>query len=229
MSGRCLIKDLPPIAGLYFSPAGSHCPLHQSKIDEVTGLVTDCPNSRLDQLNSVSLTNLVFYSLRLISVNHICTVTKLTDIMSVSPILLLLGVLMITSVQGAVRYHDSEVYGNRKYSISRDRLSFNLAKMNDLCKQRGGYLLQIDDHQEYQNVVSLVAYSGHGPFMTGITDEGSEGHFYNYNDKTPAKYLKWRWFQPDNWWGENCVEIWTIGLNDLACGKTGRHICEIPV
>ncbi|GFO43771.1 pulmonary surfactant-associated protein a [Plakobranchus ocellatus] len=119
---------------------------------------------------------------------------------------------------------------NRKYSVSKRHEPFNLAQMNDRCKQIGGYLVQIDDKHESFQVAQIAKWSGgFGPYFTGITDEGSEGHFYNYNDKTPAKYLRWRWFQPDNWRGENCVEMYGFGLNDKRCGKRGRYICESPI
>ncbi|GFN78997.1 collectin-12 [Plakobranchus ocellatus] len=149
--------------------------------------------------------------------------------MSLLPILLLLGVLMIASVQGYVNY-DFRKYGNRRYYVSRDHEPFNLAKMNDRCKESGGYLVIIDNEQELENLTFTVRkVSGRGPFFTGINDVTSEGRFENYNDKSPAKYLKWRWFQPDNYWGEDCVEIQYRGLNDLGCEKKGRYICEVPV
>ncbi|GFO43781.1 collectin-11 [Plakobranchus ocellatus] len=97
-------------------------------------------------------------------------------------------------------YYQRE-WRNKKYSVSKRHEPFNLAQMNDRCKQLGGYLVQIDDKHESYNVAKFAKFAGgFGPFFTGITDVGSEGHFYNYNDKTPAKYLRWRWFQPDNFW-----------------------------
>ncbi|GFO43769.1 Cd209 antigen-like protein c [Plakobranchus ocellatus] len=149
--------------------------------------------------------------------------------MSVLPILLLLGVLMIASVQGSPDYFE-QVYKNHKYLISKHMEGFNLEKMNNRCKQLGGYLVQIDNKMEMSFLVRFwsAARSG-GPVFTGITDEGSEGRFYNYNDKTPAKYLKWRWFQPDNWWGENCVELAGYRFNDKGCELTEKYICEIPL
>ncbi|GFO28078.1 collectin-12 [Plakobranchus ocellatus] len=100
--------------------------------------------------------------------------------------------------------------------------------MNDRCKGLGGYLVQIDDVDESQFVQFLTtAVSGRGPFFTGITDEETEGRFYTYNDRKIAKYLDWRWFQPDNWWNEDCVEIGYYGLNDAKCGKSGRYVCEV--
>ncbi|GFO28556.1 pulmonary surfactant-associated protein d [Plakobranchus ocellatus] len=100
--------------------------------------------------------------------------------------------------------------------------------MNDRCKQLGGYLLQTDTRMEAYVVGRYVYRLGRGPFFTGITDEGSEGRFYTYNDKKPVKYINWRWFQPDNWWGEHCVEVWATGFNDRHCGSKGRYICEVP-
>ncbi|GFN78975.1 pulmonary surfactant-associated protein d [Plakobranchus ocellatus] len=150
--------------------------------------------------------------------------------MSLLPILLLFGVLMIVTVQGYANYYVTPARKGRRYHVSKYHEPFNLAKMNGLCKKLGGYLVQIDDRTEFYDVSNAVSDArGHGPFYTGLTDEGSEGRFYNYNDKSPAKDLKWRWWQPDNWWGEHCVEIWRNGLNDLACGKHGRYICEVPV
>ncbi|GFN96038.1 shell fibrous prismatic perlucin-like protein 1 [Plakobranchus ocellatus] len=87
--------------------------------------------------------------------------------------------------------------------------------MNGRCKQRGGYLVQFDDNAEQKHVANLLfSVPGNGPFFTGLTDEESEGRFYTNNDKKPAKYRKFRWFQPDNWWNEACIEIWLSGLNE---------------
>ncbi|GFO16613.1 collectin-12 [Plakobranchus ocellatus] len=148
--------------------------------------------------------------------------------MSVLPIMLLAGVLMIASVQSEARYR-YKWYNRTKYLLSMDHERFDLAKMNGRCKKLGGYLLQIDNKGE-SDFVQGMAYNakGRGPFFTGITDKQREGRYLNYNDNTPAKYLKWRWFQPDNWWGEDCVEMSYTGLNDIGCEKSGRYFCEVP-
>ncbi|GFO28571.1 C-type lectin 2 [Plakobranchus ocellatus] len=106
--------------------------------------------------------------------------------------------------------------------------------MNGRCRSYGGYLVQIDDDNELTYVSSLIlATQGDGPFMTGLTDEATEGHFVNYNDKSPGKYFKWAWAQPDNWNNEDCVNIsiamFFKGLNDIGCGINARYICEVPV
>ncbi|GFN85206.1 collectin-12 [Plakobranchus ocellatus] len=126
-------------------------------------------------------------------------------------------------------YNHSRVYRNKQYYVSKRHEPFNLAKMKGRCKELGEYLVQVDDKDEHFRVADIVrSAGGFRPFDTGMTDKGSGGHFYNYNDKTPAKYLRWRWFQPDNWYGENCVTIWRTGLNDRGCGKRCRYICEVP-
>ncbi|GFO28054.1 collectin-12 [Plakobranchus ocellatus] len=102
--------------------------------------------------------------------------------------------------------------------------------MNDRCKKDlGGYLVQLDQWREQSFVTNFIFWSGWGPFFTGITDEKSEGKYYHYNDNTPAKNLHWKLFQPDNWYNEDCVEIWHDGLNDRRCGDRGRYVCETRV
>ncbi|GFN78010.1 C-type lectin domain family 4 member m [Plakobranchus ocellatus] len=101
--------------------------------------------------------------------------------------------------------------------------------MNDRCKQLGGYLVQTETNGESVFLVNYLKTLGaNGPYFTGITDEESEGTFYNYNDKRSPGFIQWRWFQPDNWWNEDCVEIWYSGYNDRHCGTSGRYICEVP-
>ncbi|GFO31969.1 C-type lectin [Plakobranchus ocellatus] len=101
--------------------------------------------------------------------------------------------------------------------------------MNGRCRGSGGYLLQIDNHTEYSYIIYKLRRTS-GLVYTGITDLGSEGSFYNYNDKTKAAYLEWKSRQPDNWAGkEHCVNINEYGLNDIDCGRTAKYICEIPI
>ncbi|GFN79009.1 hypothetical protein PoB_000551500 [Plakobranchus ocellatus] len=153
-----------------------------------------------------------------------------STIMSLLPMLLFFGVAMIGPVQGYVTYKGSDVTKGKKYYVSNQWESFNLAKMNERCKKDlGGYLLQLDRLGEQATVTHFIFYAGWGPFFTGITDEKSEGKYYHYNDNKPAKDLGWKLFQPDNWYNEDCVEIWQDGLNDRKCGDRGRYICEVHV
>ncbi|GFO01803.1 mannose-binding protein c [Plakobranchus ocellatus] len=149
--------------------------------------------------------------------------------MSIFPILLTIGVLMISSAQ-AVTYLTSEPYNGKKYLLSNGLEVFDLAKMNARCKGSGGYLVDIDNSSEQNWLEYFVSYEAGGHVVyTGITDEGSEGHYYHYNTKKPAKYLGWKWRQPDNWKGkEHCVNIAYNGLNDIDCGRKAKYICEVP-
>ncbi|GFO22843.1 collectin-11 [Plakobranchus ocellatus] len=101
--------------------------------------------------------------------------------------------------------------------------------MNDRCKQLGGYLAQTDDREEHDFLEFFSKYvRGSGPYFIGLNDVEREGFFRTYNDNKPAVYHKFRWFQPDSWWNEDCVTMGLNGLNDLRCGKRGKYICEVP-
>ncbi|GFN96772.1 C-type lectin 2 [Plakobranchus ocellatus] len=145
--------------------------------------------------------------------------------MALLSILLLLAVLVIGTRQGDVANKFTAVSGGSRYMISENAEAFDLAKKNERCKSSGGYLVQIYLKRKLRD----KGYRGRRLVYTGITDLGSEGRFYNYNDKKPARYLKWRRRQPDNWRGnEHCVNISLWGLNDIDCDETGHYICEIP-
>ncbi|GFO30718.1 collectin-12 [Plakobranchus ocellatus] len=138
---------------------------------------------------------------------------------------------MIGSVQGYATYKVSSTFKGRRYFVSNQWESFNLAKMNERCKKDvGGFLVQLDHPQEQNFVSDFIYKAGWGPFFTGVTDEKSEGKYYQYNNNKPVEIrLNWKWFQPDNWYNEDCVEIWHDGLNDRRCGDRGRYICETYV
>ncbi|GFN96774.1 mannose-binding protein c [Plakobranchus ocellatus] len=146
-------------------------------------------------------------------------------------ILLLFAVLVIGTTQGYVAYNFIPRYRGSKYMVSKNAEPFDLAKMNGRCKGSGGYLLQLDSYREYRYVkYELALLRERRLVYTGITDLGSEGRFYNYNDKKPAAYLRWRRRQPDNWRGyEHCVNLTYYGLNDIGCDGNALYICEIPV
>ncbi|GFN97929.1 hypothetical protein PoB_002443500 [Plakobranchus ocellatus] len=148
--------------------------------------------------------------------------------------LLLLVVLAIGTVQGwdgNIAYDFSHEFEGSRYFISRYPEPFDLAKMNRRCKAYGGYLVQIDSFIEFR-YLKFEANRRADPSLvyTGITDLGSEGRFYNYNDKKPAAYLTWKRGQPDNWAGkEHCVHITRWGFNDIGCDGNGRYMCEVKV
>ncbi|GFO04945.1 hypothetical protein PoB_003145000 [Plakobranchus ocellatus] len=77
--------------------------------------------------------------------------------MSLLPMLLLLGVAIVGTVQGYATYKASGVFLGRKYYVSDQWESFNLAKMNERCKKDlGGYLVQIDQWREQAVVTDFI-------------------------------------------------------------------------
>ncbi len=60
----------------------------------------------------------------------------------------------------------------------------------------------------------------------GASDRGTEGTFVWSNGDTWS-YASWNADQPDDWRGEDCVEILTTGFwNDLNCRDDRAYLCE---
>ncbi|GFN80609.1 collectin-12 [Plakobranchus ocellatus] len=131
-------------------------------------------------------------------------------------------------------YVPSAVYKNEKvYTLTRRNEVFNLEKMNNKCKEMGGYLVEIDDAEELEFVASKVASITKNLVYIGTNDVDEEGKYVFYNSKKPLPDgLKWKAGNPDNYGkdpGEDCVNLTVAGMNDLNCTSNGRFICEIPI
>ena len=131
------------------------------------------------------------------------------------------------------RFDVSSVYEGRVYLVSKAEEVFNIARANNYCRESGGYLVELDDGQEYQFVFNLVStIRGANSFWTGGNDIEEEGTWVYYNSKKPVPQLSWSGGQPDNMGGhEDCMEIRLNfgGLNDWLCNQPGKFICEIPI
>ncbi|RUS76779.1 hypothetical protein EGW08_015456 [Elysia chlorotica] len=131
------------------------------------------------------------------------------------------------------RFDVSSAHQGRLYLVSKAAEPFNIARANHYCRLSGGYLVELDDSQEYQFVFGLAsAIGGANTFWTGANDIDNEGTFVFYNNKKPAAELAWSGGQPDNAGGfEDCVEIRLDfgGLNDWICDQSGKFVCEVPI
>ena len=131
------------------------------------------------------------------------------------------------------RFDVSSVYQGRVYLVSKKVRIFNITTANILCRKSGGYLVELDDAQEYQFVFNLVStIRGANSFWTGGNDIKKEGTWVYYNSKKPVPKLSWTRGQPDNFGGrEDCMEFRLNfgGLNDWLCYRKGKFICEIPI
>ncbi|GFN80612.1 Cd209 antigen [Plakobranchus ocellatus] len=143
------------------------------------------------------------------------------------------GLYKIVSIH-PLFYVPSAVYKETKiYTLSRRTMNFDLEKMNNFCKEMGGYLAEIDDAEEFEFVASKIATITRYPVYIGTNDVEEEGKYVHYNSKKPLlDGLKWKAGNPDNVGdepGEDCMIIKPDGLNDNACNQSSRFICEIPI
>ncbi|GFN77742.1 collectin-11 [Plakobranchus ocellatus] len=124
----------------------------------------------------------------------------------------------------------SALYKGRVYIMNKKTESFSLQKMNDRCKENGGYLVEIDDQEEQEFVAKFSIVLGSSMVYIGANDVKKEGTFVQYNSNKLVRNVKWMKGEPSNYKGvEHCVVIRTYGLNDISCGRTYRYICEVPL
>ncbi|GFO36449.1 Cd209 antigen [Plakobranchus ocellatus] len=119
------------------------------------------------------------------------------------------------------------MFQNSVYFLSKKPAKFNLRLMNRICKNIGGYLVEIDSRKEQDFVAKFVTSKSIYSTYTGAIREGT---FIYYNSKKPLPALKWYENNPDNRLGnENCVLITRGGLHDIRCGYIGTYLCELKV
>ncbi|GFN77757.1 C-type lectin [Plakobranchus ocellatus] len=127
-------------------------------------------------------------------------------------------------------YLVSALHEGRVYTMNKKTERFSLQKMNDRCKEIGGYLVEIDNQDEQEFVAKFSTLLGNKMVYTGANDIQKEGTFVQYNSKKLVSNVKWMEGEPSNYRGvEHCVVLRTYGLNDIMCGRTYRYICEIPL
>ena len=137
------------------------------------------------------------------------------------------------------RFEVSDKYRNTVYLVSKTEENFNIASANNFCRESGGYLVELDDMEEYQFVRGLVTrIEGATYFWTGGNDIDEEGTFVYYDSKKPVPPNLWTYgvgrpTQPDDYRGqEDCMEIslrWGGALNDDVCTQPGKYVCERPL
>ncbi|GFO22464.1 LOW QUALITY PROTEIN: perlucin c protein [Plakobranchus ocellatus] len=132
------------------------------------------------------------------------------------------------------RFDVSGISKGRMYLASYPKERFVLEVNNRECKSAGGYLVELDDDEEYQFVYDFVTrIRGSNTFWTGGNDIEKEGHFVYFNSKKPVPPLTVWWpGQPDNTANEeHCMEIRLSvgGLNDWGCHQVGKFVCEVEL
>ena len=132
-----------------------------------------------------------------------------------------------------IKFDISDVYKDTVYFASKHEEPFNIKRANDACVAARGYLVELDDVEEYNFVLDFVKrVGGSKTFMTGGNDVAHEGKFSYYNSGNPVpSSLPWSRGQPDNAYNaEDCMEFFIgKGLNDMPCQNRSRFVCEVPL
>ncbi|GFN85367.1 collectin-11 [Plakobranchus ocellatus] len=128
----------------------------------------------------------------------------------------------------------SDMSKSRVYIASKVKAAFNIKAANQACISSGGYLVELDDDEEYQFVYDFVTrIKGSNSFFTGGNDIEKEGHLEYYHSKKAVPSLQqWSRGQPDNYNGkEDCMEIRLNykALNDAPCTMAGKFVCEVDL
>ena len=132
------------------------------------------------------------------------------------------------------RFDVSDVYNDRVYLVTKAEENFNLESANKVCRKSGGYLVEVDDTEEYQFVYDLVSkIGGSTAFFTGGNDVGHKGFFVYYNSKKRVPNQTWQKGPPkfavfDN---QHCMMFSPPmdGVMVCPCYGTGKYVCEVPL
>ena len=123
------------------------------------------------------------------------------------------------------------VYKERVYLLSR-KIRVNFEQHDITCRQLGGYLVEIDDKDEYDALVNFLSYLDKEFVMLSGTDEGHEGRWNYFRSERHVTYLKWGSNEPNNGDTWNCLELYTgdMLMKDYPCLDSAKYrfLCEIP-
>ncbi|KAK0055465.1 C-type lectin domain family 4 member K [Biomphalaria pfeifferi] len=130
----------------------------------------------------------------------------------------------------------SQVFGGKKYLLTRESSFFYPIFAQSICSIYGGYLVEVNSPEEFTFLKAfLTSEAANSDYIfTGGTDEGHEGHWtYKHSNSTSLVSL-WQHGQPDNYQGqENCeafTKLFGWNLNDANCTFAANPVgfmCEI--
>ena len=136
----------------------------------------------------------------------------------------------------------TECFGGSCYDLHKRHSSIDGA--NFLCKEHGGYVVEIDTQEEqnfvkdFLNRAKLPAHMSHrvtdNYVWLGASDEDSEGNFYGKNSGTEVGFggfSGWAFGQPNSGFGAQCTALdgnrdWK--KTDVWCTGRSAVLCERP-
>jgi len=114
------------------------------------------------------------------------------------------------------------VYGSDCYWISPTPKKYNKARQ--ICEAEGSTLASIGDSTlNFWLGTQLVSST-----WIGLRDHEQEGTF-EWDDNSEVVFTNWAWGEPNNWFNEDCTEMYVGGKwNDQSCNKKRPFICKRP-
>ena len=115
-----------------------------------------------------------------------------------------------------------------------DPVERNITRSDLLCASLGGYIVEINDKQEFDFVKDFVYFKNGVIYLVlGATDEQQEGTWTFVRSKQPAFIYSKNDGAGGS--GNNCLEMWSGTMVDEPCygrSTNGRSIanvlCEVP-
>lgn len=140
----------------------------------------------------------------------------------------------------------STSFQGHEYILTRPAV-VNVHMMELQCQVLGGYLVEVDDQQEYDVIVKLIkenkitlpgeTHPSGGWVLLGATDWDSEGNWTYVHSGKPVTFFSWTPGNPSNSGNsEDCMALHlndpVYGINDYPCiinTEIDLSVCEIPL
>ncbi|KAH9498759.1 hypothetical protein Btru_005062 [Bulinus truncatus] len=124
-------------------------------------------------------------------------------------------------------------YNSKRYYMSLQPFVDD-SHSDDLCNIVGGYLVEVNDADEYKAMINYVKRNNAPGALISGTDVQKEGRWLYHRSQKPVEYLNWNKGEPNNMGGrEHCIVVWVDNgelMNDTVClGNPYRFpfICEV--
>ncbi|KAI8747832.1 hypothetical protein BgiBS90_033021 [Biomphalaria glabrata] len=135
-------------------------------------------------------------------------------------------------------FYASDLFQDHRYYLTKGIEIFNYTEAQSECERFGGYLLELDSHDEFLFVQNFILkISTNKSVWTGATDDGHEGFWVNQHDARVGLSFDWYRTQPSPGLGSHCQCFsiwydWKLGVcycyYDSKQRFDASYVCEIP-
>ena len=115
---------------------------------------------------------------------------------------------------------------DRPYMFCEKDVKWKAAR--EMCHNHGYHLVTISDKDENAWVAETALAISDSPWWIGLNDQEEEGQWV-WEDGEPVVFTAWHKNEPNDWWGEDCVELLVDEdgtWNDADCDTKKLFVCE---